>query len=205
METRNVYQKFIKAKADFHNTTMTKSGENKFSKFKYFELGDIIPVAIKCLTENGLVSETTFTKETASLIITNVDTPSEKIEFSLDLTEAVLDLKGSQAIQGLGAKITYIRRYLLQIAFDIIEQDAIDKELILTPEDKAKKDDEKVQLKAVLAEVDTLAKECGKLDRDGTSMAIKKYHNSANFNTIKSLEIANKVLEELTEFKKGVK
>ena len=200
MEKNNVYQKFMKAKADFHNTNMQKSGENKFSKFKYFELGDIIPVAIRCLTANGLVSTTNFTKETATLSI--IDTESGgNIDFSLDLTEAVLDLKGSQAIQGLGAKITYIRRYLLQIAFDIIEQDVIDSTSGKPVKDLVQTGEEKTDLRNTLNEIEGICTDLAKTKRDEVVTTIKKHIASGNYNKIKDIETAKKLLTELNKLK----
>jgi len=39
-----VYKKLMKARLALQNTNLTKSGHNKFAGYKYFELGDFLPV-----------------------------------------------------------------------------------------------------------------------------------------------------------------
>ena len=46
-KAQNVYQKLLKARAMFLNADPKKSGKNMQLAFKYFELDDIVPIAIK--------------------------------------------------------------------------------------------------------------------------------------------------------------
>lgn len=198
---KNVYELFMQAKATFHNTTMKKSG-SAGGRYKFFELADIIPVATKVLTENGLVAIVKeIGKETATMEIVNVSDKEDKIDFTINITDAIVKLAGGgQPIQNRGAEITYIRRYLYFVALDIIEKDVIDgADLIMTPEQKDEAKAEKEALKKVIAEISPLAVALGKTDKQKTIELIMKHHSSANFNTIKSLEVAEKVLAELKE------
>jgi hypothetical protein len=52
-------------------------------------------------------------------------------------------------------------------------------------------------LKTIIAEINSIATGLAKTHRDAVVDAIKKHHTSANYNNIKSLEIANAVLGEL--------
>jgi hypothetical protein len=70
-------------------------------------------------------------------------------------------------------------------------------------EEEAKEIEEKkrketsISLEDIMNEIDTIAKEKAKDNRDEVTEAIKKYHDSANYTTIKTKTTANKVLAEL--------
>jgi hypothetical protein len=57
--------------------------------------------------------------------------------------------------------------------------------------------DEEEELKDVLQEIHELATTIAKVNREAVIEAIKKHHSSANYNSIKDIEVARKVLEEL--------
>lgn len=52
-------------------------------------------------------------------------------------------------------------------------------------------------LEEVIAKIDSLAKTKAKTNREGVMGAIKKHHDSANYNSITDIGVANKVLSEL--------
>ena len=56
----------------------------------------------------------------------NIMEGDDKVIFSTPTAQ--VELPRGQAIQGLGAKITYMRRYMLMIAFEIVESDYVDKQ-----------------------------------------------------------------------------
>ena len=60
-EGMNVRQKLAKARLYFLNKKVTKSGKNMNLEFKYFELEDIVPSAIRIFAELGLVKPRTST------------------------------------------------------------------------------------------------------------------------------------------------
>ena len=100
-----------------------KSGENKFAGFKYYELADITPKIIEVCEELKLHTGITFTNESATLVITNIEKPEEQLIYQSPMRE--LSLKGCNEIQALGGIETYSRRYLYLTAFDIIENDML--------------------------------------------------------------------------------
>ncbi len=57
--------------------------------------------------------------------------------------------------------------------------------------------DEEEELKDILQEIHELATTIAKVNRETVIEAIKKHHSSANYNSIKDIGVARKVLEEL--------
>lgn len=119
----NVYKKLMQARIDLQNTTLSKSGHNKFAGYKYFELGDFIPAIQNIFNNLGLCGTISYTNDLATLTIVDMADLS-KIEITSPMSEAAL--KGCHAVQNLGAVQTYIRRYLWVTALEIVEHDAID-------------------------------------------------------------------------------
>jgi hypothetical protein len=119
----NVYKKLMQARIDLQNTTLSKSGHNKFAGYKYFELGDFIPAIQNIFNGLGLCGTISYTNDFATLTIVDMADMS-KIEITSPMSEAAL--KGCHAVQNLGAVQTYIRRYLWVTALEIVEHDAID-------------------------------------------------------------------------------
>lgn len=131
-DTMNIYQKLLKARAMFLESEVKKTGKNMHLSFKYFELEDIVPVAIRIFGEVGIVSMVNFTSDTATMTIVNTDNPEETISFVSpfnQITPIISNNTGKQAtneMMALGSSITYMRRYLYMIALDICESDSID-------------------------------------------------------------------------------
>ena len=120
----NIYQKLQKCRVELQEMNLKKSGENKFAKYKYYELGDFLPSINILFNTHNLFSNITFTNELANLEIVNSEKPDEIIEFCSPMRD--LDLKGANAIQALGGIQTYQRRYLYMNALEIVENDIFD-------------------------------------------------------------------------------
>ena len=120
----NVYEKLQKCRVELQNTSIKKSGNNKFAGYTYFELGDFLQEINKLCLENKLLTRTSFTSEIATLDVINSESPEEVITFTSPMAEA--NLKGCHAIQNVGAVETYQRRYLLMLAFEIVESDGLE-------------------------------------------------------------------------------
>ena len=124
----SVYKKLQEARILLQNTSLKKSGRNKFAGFEYFELGDFLPTIQNIFTKVGLCGTVSFGTEIASLTIVDVDatdfTTQNYVVFSSPMSSA--ELKGCHAIQNLGAVQTYLRRYLWVVAMEIVEHDALD-------------------------------------------------------------------------------
>lgn len=120
----SVYEKLNRARLHLQNSNLTKTGENKFAGYKYFELSDIMPPINQIFSEVGLCGIVTFTSEVALLTI--YDTTSQ-LSVCITSPMAEASLKGAHAIQNLGAVQTYMRRYLWMTALEISEVDTLDK------------------------------------------------------------------------------
>ena len=129
---KNVYQKLLEARVLFMEEDVKKSGKNMKMSYKYFELQDIIPVATPIFQKLGLLPVTTFTNDEAIMTIIDVDKPEETVVFTSPMREIepiVSKNSGGEvtnAIQRLGSVETYQRRYLYQVALDIVESDSIE-------------------------------------------------------------------------------
>ena len=133
-EPMNVYQKLIKARAQFLNEGVEKSGKNMNIGFKYFELTDIVPSVTKIFEEIGLISIVNFSNDTAIMTVINCDNPDEAVGFSAPFNQiAPIISNAGKAVtnemQALGSSITYMRRYLYMIAMDIVENDEIEPQI----------------------------------------------------------------------------
>lgn len=124
-KAQNVYQKLLEARKKFLEANPSKTGKNMHLAFKYFELDDIIPIATKIFDEIGLISLVSMNHDTAVMQICNTDSTDERISFTAPII-MLPENKGTNAVQALGATITYFRRYLYMIALDICEPDSID-------------------------------------------------------------------------------
>jgi hypothetical protein len=123
-ETKSIYEKINNIKIKLIG--IKKTGENKFSDYTYFELGDILPILTPALKDENLFMKTEFsvTGETAKLIIIDLDAPENIVEYETKVGSCTL--KASHDVQNLGAAQTYTRRYLIMTAFDISESDIVD-------------------------------------------------------------------------------
>lgn len=133
-KTANVYQRLLMARSKFLDANVEKSGKNMHLSFKYFELEDIVPTAIRIFNEVGLISVVNFTPDVATMEIINTENPDESVSFVAPFNQIapIVSNTGKQAtneMQALGSSITYMRRYLYMIALDICESDSIDANL----------------------------------------------------------------------------
>jgi hypothetical protein len=123
----NIYGKLNEARKRFLEAPIKKSGVNRYAEFTYFELEDIVPVASNIFSDLGLtlVEKINYEKSVAYLI--NVENPEEFIIFETPAKDPLIE-NGTKmsAIQGLGAYVTYQRRYLYMLVLDIVEADPID-------------------------------------------------------------------------------
>jgi hypothetical protein len=119
----SVYMKLAAAREKFHSLKLTKTGENKFAGYKYFELGDFLIPALQVFREFDLCAVISFTKDEATMRIVNMVDNSE-IVITSPMGSAAL--KGCHEVQNIGAVETYQRRYLWVAALEIVEHDALD-------------------------------------------------------------------------------
>ena len=118
-----VYKKLQEARCEMQRMTLTKSGENKFAKYFYFELGDFLPTINDLFMAKGLCGVISFTADLATLRVVDTEDGSF-VEFTSPMGRA--DLKGCHEVQNIGAVETYQRRYLYVTALEIVEHDALE-------------------------------------------------------------------------------
>jgi hypothetical protein len=136
MTDKNIYQKLQEARVELQKLNLKKTGRNTYSNFTYYELGDFLPYLNNIMLSSGIITAFSIIKtetiEEAVLEVFNASKPEEKITFRLPTAEAEIGKKkdgtgGADPIQNLGGKTTYMRRYLMMIAFEIVESDYVDK------------------------------------------------------------------------------
>lgn len=129
----SVLKKLMDARLQLQARSLSKSGNNKFAGYKYFELGDFLPACQEIFAGLGLCGVVSFHTEEAVLTITDTD-GGGAIQIKSPMSTCAL--KGAHEIQNLGAVQTYLRRYLWVTAMEIVEHDALDSSEPLKPEAK---------------------------------------------------------------------
>lgn len=123
-----IFEKVMKARLNFQNAEIKKSGRNTFQNFTYFELDDIIPTATRICNDLKLFTMTTILETEAIMNIIDWET-GENIEFRVALPHFPNETNANKSMQGAGARITYARRYLYLVFLDIVQEDKINKNL----------------------------------------------------------------------------
>lgn len=123
-----IYQKIAGIQKNLLHKELPKSGYNKFGKFKYYELEDILPAIFSECYEQELFIEFSFTNDLAQLKIRNWNEPGESVITSVPMPGIVALNKGMNVMQSEGSYITYLKRYLLVNMFLIVEKDVVDSE-----------------------------------------------------------------------------
>ena len=148
---KTLYGKLKQIKVELRKAINTKSGYNTHSKFKYYQLEDFLPQILEAFSKYNIYNEysidtdleiveerTDFDEETnktyktvtkrpveyAYLYLKNLDNEDDEMVYRLKTAEA--SVYGAAAIQNLGAKITYMKRYIYMSLLDIVEPDAVD-------------------------------------------------------------------------------
>lgn len=176
----SVYKKLMDARLRLQSMKMTKSGENKFAGYQYFELSDFLPHVQKIFADVGLCGVVRFTSSEASLTITDVEDGKEIIITS---PMAQASLKGCHEVQNLGASQTYLRRYLWVAALEIVEHDILD----------ATTGKESPKTKSVPAQIWDTMPEAEQRRLQGIADAVKSFIESDN------MDDALAILSEVTD------
>ena len=131
----NLYTKLTEARVELQDLKLKKSGVNKYSNYQYYELGDFLPAVNALCKKHKLFTRFNIIKdrgvEKAVLTVFNSEKPEEKIAFVSPTAEVEIGKKkdgtgGAEPIQNLGGKTTYMRRYMLFTAFEMVESDMVD-------------------------------------------------------------------------------
>ena len=106
----NIYEKLLKVREGFSAAKITKSGQNTFANFNYFELSDIVPTITKLCAEVKALPLINYGQGTATLKFINAEKPDEFIEVTCEMRE--ITNNKMNAAQAYGSIQTYTRRYL---------------------------------------------------------------------------------------------
>ena len=133
----NIYQKLQKARIKLQEAKLKKTGKNTYAGFEYFELGDFLPELNRIMDELNLAFVIDFQLDLATITLFDSEKPELKIQASSPYAE--VNLKGCHDIQNLGAKQTYLRRYLIVNLFNITEPDVLDATVVKEKQQPAQK------------------------------------------------------------------
>lgn len=120
---KNIYEKMVLARSIFYSSPKKKTGYNPHLKSNFFQLDDIVPIVTKIETSCNLFFHITF-EDKGVLTVFNTEKPAEFIKYTTPFS--IGGIKGMSEIQAIGAVETYSRRYLYQMALDVIETDELD-------------------------------------------------------------------------------
>lgn len=118
-----IFEKLNEARLRFQNANVKKSGKNAYAGYSYYELSDILPFINQIANELKFCCVINFNSELATLDFCDLE-KDERITFTSPMSSA--SLKGCHEVQNLGAVETYIKRYLYQNCFEIVESDVLD-------------------------------------------------------------------------------
>lgn len=122
----NIHEKIQTIKCELAAEGLKKGGDNAYSGYKYFELADFLPQLNTLCAAYNVSHAITASADLTQMVLTVRDTekPDSFLEYRIPLSTA--NLKASHPVQNLGAVITYSRRYLLMMAFDIVQADTLE-------------------------------------------------------------------------------
>ena len=149
-----VFEKLNEARLRFQNAGVKKSGKNSYAEYTYYELADILPFINQIANELKFTCVVNFTPELATLDFVDLE-ENGKITFTSPMSSA--SLKGCHEVQNLGAVETYIKRYLYQNCFEIVEADVLDE--TMNPSEKLNSEDVEELIKKVNARMNTMTDE----------------------------------------------
>ena len=126
----SIYKKLARIQRKLMGVEIPKSGRNKFQKYNYYELEDLLPPIFEACFEERLTLMFNFTEDAAVLHLKSWDANTEvsaldEIRVRAPFPELAPN-KGMSNIQAEGAYITYLKRYLLINLFLIMENDIVD-------------------------------------------------------------------------------
>lgn len=175
----NVWSKLLAVRNEFYAAGAKKTGRNLHAEFMYFELSDIVPIAAPIFAKYNLLLMPTFENGNAEAVVINIEKPDERINFSIPLQFIAEPAKfRMNEVQGVGAAVTYYRRYLYMIVLDLVEADSFDgesstaeAEVTPAPKKKPATTEQRQEIKKTLTNSDG---EADDLQKSALKAALKK-------------------------------
>lgn len=129
----SIYEKLSKVQLALMRRDIKKTGYNKFKKYHYYTLDDLMAACIEECNREGLTFFFNFRNNEAIIRLHDWETNNESISCGLPFPELILPdedakNKNNLLVQDLGAAVTYLKRYLLVNLFDITDVELIDDE-----------------------------------------------------------------------------
>lgn len=166
---KNIYTKIQNVRIEVNKRCTKKTGKNQY--FDYFQLQDFLGVANEEFAKEGLCPIFNIRKDNVSLaegVIEGYETATltiygedgQSVEFTTPTAQAKLN--SNNPIQELGAKHTYLKRYLYMNALELSEGDIIDASHQEEAKSEKKATDKQIGLlKSLYQEHDKLLEFCG--------------------------------------------
>ncbi len=131
----NVHERLLNARVEIANKDIRKTGINRYTEFTYFTLEDITPPILevsnnwRIAVTMGVTGNAEYQEFYADVV--NLDNPNDMIRLTSPfmIPDPKFNDKGNALnarTQDVGSALTYMRRYLLMLTFDIIEGDALE-------------------------------------------------------------------------------
>lgn len=129
----SIYEKLSKVQLALMRKDIKKTGFNKFKRYHYYTLDDLMPPCIEECNREGLTFFFNFRNNEAIIRLHEWENPKEGISCGLPFPELITPdedtkNKNNVLVQDLGAVVTYLKRYLLINLFDITDVELIDSE-----------------------------------------------------------------------------
>jgi hypothetical protein len=142
-----IYEKLLTARNLIKETKVKKEGKNTFSNYEYFTPSQISLLCHDACTKMKLLSVYSLKKHDSGYIATLTIYDAEKPEKSIifEIPTSIPEIKATNEAQKLGGAVTYSHRYLLMLAFDIVDN-SLDFDSTENTEKQAKKQPEKKEI-----------------------------------------------------------
>lgn len=133
IKAMSIYEKLMYSRLEFTSCNVKKTGKHTKPDYLYFTLQDIVPPAQEIFAKYRCVFLVTFTSDTATGTLVNLDKDNDNIVITSPIKEIspVINSQGkpiTNAMQDLGSTETFSRRYLYLAILDIVEHDDFDGE-----------------------------------------------------------------------------
>lgn len=141
-----IYEKLLNARQEIMKKDI--KADTPAYNFKYIDMPQVMTLVNTACANAKIIHTTTFENGFATLTVTNVEKPEEKIAFTVPASVDMVHINDKQPIQNLGGLVTYTTRYLLMLAFGISEHDEVEEIASYTSNIKPEKKDKKEEKKA---------------------------------------------------------
>jgi hypothetical protein len=122
----NIYEKLQAVRVELAKQGIKKGKKNTYAGYSYYELADFLPQIQELCQKHKIAPLFTVSNDgtSALLFIQDMEKQDARLEFSIPMSQA--QLKACHPVQNLGAVLTYERRYLYMIAFELVEADVLE-------------------------------------------------------------------------------